>query len=200
MVVGIDAHCASFESLDPPSFIYVMTERINDCHRPESWKRITCIMMIHAGHQNKETIFAAQCSLNTVTTIRHELENCVGCYMVVARRKQHSRRSDCACAAEFLKNLLKKVLEESGIGIRALSRDLNVSDSTMKLALSEDSCYYSYKHHRCQLLTEKARENHLTKWKKLLSKVKHPAEPQIIWFFSDDNFFLGQRHNMQNNR
>ena len=77
LVGGIDAHYASFESLDPPSFIYVMKERMDDWNEPESWKRITCIMMIHAGHKNKEIMAAAQCSLNTVKTIRQELENWV---------------------------------------------------------------------------------------------------------------------------
>ena len=68
-------------------------------------------------------------------------------------------------------------------------RELNVSASIMKLELIEDHRYYSYKHHRGQLLTEKADENLLTKGKKHLSKVKHPAEPQTIWFFSDEKNF-----------
>ena len=51
LVGGMDTHYASFESLDLPSFIYMMTERMDDWNPPESWKRITCIMMIHAGHQ-----------------------------------------------------------------------------------------------------------------------------------------------------
>ena len=50
-------------------------------------------MMIHAGHQNKEITVVAQCSLNTVRTIWHELENCDRDYEAVARRKQHNRRS-----------------------------------------------------------------------------------------------------------
>ena len=49
--------------------------------------------------------------------------------------------------------------------------------------------------------SKKACENRLTKAKKLLSKVKHPAEAQTIWFFSDEkNFCQDQRHNTQNNR
>ena len=52
-------------------------------------------MMIHAGHHNKGIMVAAQCYLNTVKTIKHELENCDGDYGAVAGRKQHSRRSDC---------------------------------------------------------------------------------------------------------
>ena len=63
---------------------------MDDWYPPESWKRITCIMMICAGHQKKEIMVAAQCSLNTVKTIRHELENCNGDYETVARRKQHT--------------------------------------------------------------------------------------------------------------
>ena len=53
LVGGIDAHYASFEILDPPSIICVMTVRMNDWNPPESWKRITCIMMIHAGQKIK---------------------------------------------------------------------------------------------------------------------------------------------------
>ena len=80
--------------------------------------------------------------------------------------------------------ICKKVLEDPGIGIQALSCELNVSASTMKLAFNED-LYYSYKYYRGQLLPEKACEKHLTNAKKLLSKVKHPVEPQAIWFFSN---------------
>ena len=178
-----------------------MTERMEDWSPPESWKGIKCIMMIHVGHQNNEIMVAAQYSLNTVRTIRHELGNCDGNYEAVARRKQHNGRSDCVHTAEFLKNLQKKVLEDPCIRIRVLSHELNVSASTMKLALNEDLRYHSYKHRRGQLLTEKAHENRLTKGNKLLNKVKHPAEPQTIWLFSDENnFYRDQKHNTQNDR
>ena len=71
----------------------------------------------------------------------------------------------------------------------------------MKLALNEDLRYYSYKRCRGQLLTEKTHENRSTKGTKLLSKVKHPAEPQTIWIFSDEkDFCQEQKRNTQNNR
>ena len=82
--------------------------QMDDWNPHESWKKITFIMMIHASHQNNEITIAAQCSLNTVKKIRHELENCDGDYMAVARRKQHNRRFDCIRTAEFLENLQKK--------------------------------------------------------------------------------------------
>ena len=59
----------------------------------------------------------------------------------------------------------------------------------MKFALNEDLRCYSHTRRKGHLLTEKASENRLTKRKKLLSKVKHPAEPQRIWFFSDEKNF-----------
>ena len=65
-VGSIDAHYASFEGLDPPSFIDVMTERMDGWNPTELWKRITCMMMIHAGHHNKEIMVPARCSLNSV--------------------------------------------------------------------------------------------------------------------------------------
>ena len=93
------------------------------------------------------------------------------------------------------------MLRSPGIEILALAREMNASSSTMKLALNEDIRYYSYKRRKGQLLTEKARENRLTKANKLLSKAKHPAEPQTIWFFFDEKKFCqDQKHNMQNNR
>ena len=92
-------------------------------------------------------------------------------------------------------------MEDPANGIRTLSRELNASATIVKLALNEDLRHYSYKCRRGQLLTEKARENRLTNGKKLLSKVKHPAEPQTIWLFSDEkNFCQDQKHNTQNNR
>ena len=51
-----------------------MTARMDDWNPPEPWKKIACIMMICAGHQNKEIMLAAQCSLNTVKTIRNKVE------------------------------------------------------------------------------------------------------------------------------
>ena len=90
-----------------------------------------------------------------------------------------------------------KVMENPGIGIRALLGELNVSTST----INEDLHHYLHKRRRGQLLAEKAHENRLTKGKKLLSKVKHSAEPQTILFFSDEkNFCQVQKLNTQNNR
>src|SRR5215510_10665728 len=111
----------------------------------EYWKRITCIMMIRSGQQTSAIMTAAECSLNTVTTIRSEMKSCNGDYEAVAARKQHSRRSDCSRTPEFIQQLQEKVLEDPGKGIRALARDVGVAPATMKLVLNEDLRYHSYR-------------------------------------------------------
>ena len=53
----------------------------------EYWKRIACIMMIRAGHSNADITTAAQCSVNTVKTVRCDMESCNEEYESVARRR-----------------------------------------------------------------------------------------------------------------
>ena len=85
-----------------------MIEKIDDWSTPESWKRKTCIILIHADHLNKEIMVAVQFSMKSVMTIWHELGNCDGDYEAVVRRKKHSGRSYFVRTAEFLENLQTK--------------------------------------------------------------------------------------------
>ena len=167
----------------------------------EYWKRVTCIMMIRARYQNADIMTAVQCSVNTVKAVRRDMDSCNGDYEAVASRKGHSRRSDCVRTPEFIQQLQDKVMENPSKGIRALAREMGVGDATMKLDLNEDLRYHSYKRRKGQILTANAKENRLTKAKKLLNKLTHPVEPGMIWFFSDEkNFCQDQLHNTQNNR
>lgn len=61
-----------------------------------------------------------------------------------------------------------------------LYRDIKTLWLSMKLTPNEDFHCYSYKWYKGQILTAKAKENYLTKTKKLLNKLR------IIWFFSDE--------------
>ena len=56
--IALKNHAFSFFFI----FIYVIIERMDDWSPRESWKRIACIMMIHAIHQNKAITVAVQCS------------------------------------------------------------------------------------------------------------------------------------------
>ena len=50
----------------------------------------------------------------------------------------------------------EKVLDDPGIGISAVIRELNVSASNIMLVLNDNIRCYSHTHHRGQLLTEKS--------------------------------------------
>ena len=52
-----------------------------------------------------------------------------------------------------------------------------------------------------QLLTQATKDRRLLKFTKLLNKLKHPKESNMLWFFSDEkNFCQDQAHNRQNHR
>ena len=49
----------------------VVEEMLADIWKPsEYWKRVTCIMMIHAGYENADIMTAAQCSMNIEKVVR----------------------------------------------------------------------------------------------------------------------------------
>ena len=52
-----------------------------------------------------------------------------------------------------------------------------------------------------QLLTQATKDRRLLNSTKLLNKLKHPKESNMLWFFSDEkNFCQDQAHNRQNHR
>uniref|UniRef100_A0A182RB67 Tc1-like transposase DDE domain-containing protein n=1 Tax=Anopheles funestus TaxID=62324 RepID=A0A182RB67_ANOFN len=81
----------------------------------------------------------------------------------------------------------------------AFEREIDVTPNTVKHALNEDLRYTSYKRRSGQLLAQKGRKTRLAHAKKLLNMIKHPAEPETIWFFEKD-FCQDQKLNVQINR
>ena len=54
---------------------------------------------------------------------------------------------------------------------------------------------------RSQFMFETTKENRLVRSKRLLNKVKHPAEQDMLWFFSyKKNFHQDQKVNRRNDR
>ena len=85
--------------------------------------------------------------------------------------------------------------------MRAISKDMKTSEALIRKCVSEDLRYKSYKMRKGQLLTAKAKEKRLKYCQKLLNKLKHRLQRNMIWFFSDEkNFCQDQVVNSQNNR
>lgn len=64
------------------------------------------------------------------------MENCNGDYEIVDCRKEHGRRSDWLHTPEFIHQLEKKVMENPGNGMPALSWE--IGDAIFTISLNEE--------------------------------------------------------------
>jgi len=168
---------------------------------PQEWKRHAVLMLISAGHESKLISDMLKVAESFVRKVKRELIDSNYDFEAVAARKEHARRSDTKRDEDFVAQVQEMVNNDPGQSMRALARELNISEKTVRVCMMEDIRYKSYKMRKGQLLTEKMQENRLKKSKKLLNKLRHPLEPDMVWFFSDEkNFCQDQSINRQNNR
>ena len=133
--------------------------------------------------------------------VRNQLEKSGGDYEAVAKRSDHQRRSDCLRTAKFINCVKNAIDKDLGKLMRAIAKDMRTFEALIQRCVSEDLRYKSYKMKKGQLLTAKAKEKRLKHCQKLLNKLKHPLQLNMIWFFSDKkNFCQDQAVNKQNNR
>ena len=133
--------------------------------------------------------------------MRRELECSNGDSSFVSEKKKHSRRSDTVRSSEFVEVLQEIIDPDPSKSMREIARKINVSESTNRRTVHEDIRYKSYVMRRGQFLSAKNRENRVIRSKRLLNKLTHPEEPNMLWFFSDEkNFDLNQKVNRRNDR
>lgn len=158
-------------------------------------------MLISAGHDNNKIAELLKVTRQFVWSVRLDLIASNYNYEAVAQRKEHSRRSDAIRDQDFVARVQGMVDNDPSKSMRAIARDLHVSEHCVRNCMMEDIRYKSYKMRKGQLLTEKMKENRLKKSIRLLNKLKSPLEPGMVWIFSDEkNFCQDQLHNSQNNR
>jgi hypothetical protein len=82
-----------------------------------------------------------------------------------------------------------------------LAEKMGCGTTTIKAAIKEDLQSRAYRRRTGQFLSQKLMDRRLLKCTKLLNMLKHPKEPGMLWFFSDEkNFCQDQIHNSQNHR
>ena len=168
---------------------------------PQEWKRKSVLFAIRAGHDNATIAKFFDLTTTWVWKIRNQLEESGGDYEAVAKRSTHQTRSDCLRTAKFVDKVKNVISKDPGKSMRAIAKDMKTSEALIRKCVSEDLRYKSYKMRKGQLLTAKAKEKRLKHSKKLLNKLKHPLQTNMIWFFSDEkNFCQDQAVNSQNNR
>ncbi|EFN87647.1 hypothetical protein EAI_01466, partial [Harpegnathos saltator] len=115
--------------------------------------------------------------------------------------KKHEECSDTTRNIQFVQQVQKIVDESPSKSMRAIARDLNVSESLICRVVHEDLRYSSYVMRREQFMSAQTREQRLIRGKRLLNKFKHPEVPNMLWFFSDEkNFDQDQKINRRNDR
>lgn len=167
----------------------------------QQMKRHAVIVSLAAGHSDSEIAAFLNVARSFVFKVRRELDAASGDVATVSHRKRHCRRSDITRTPEFISSVQAAIDEDPGKSIRALGRELQVDEATIRRVVHEDLRYKSYVMRRGQFMSEKTRENRVTRAKRLLNKLKHPEEPGMLWFFSDEkNFVQDQKVNRRNDR
>ena len=167
----------------------------------QEMKRHAVIVAICAKHTDLEISNFLNCARSFVHKVRRELEASAGDVETVAKRKRHEERSDTTRNTQFVQQVQEIVDENPSKSMRAIARDFNVSEGLIRRVVHEDLRYKSYVMRRGQFMSAQTRNQRLIRGKRLLSKLKHPEVPNMLWFFSDEkNFDQDQKINRRNDR
>ena len=102
------------------------------------------IVAIHANHSDLEISQFFKIARLFVHKVRRELEASDGNVGNVAKRKKHEARSDRVRTSHFVQQVQGIIHENPSKSIRAISRDLQVSECTIHRIVHEDIRYKSY--------------------------------------------------------
>ena len=97
----------------------------------------------------------------------------------VAKRWKYKPHSDIVRTPQFLQQVQDIIDEDPSNSIRVISRDLQVSEYTIRRIAHEDIRYKCYMVRKGQFMPAQTREQLLIRAKRLLNKVKHPEIPDI---------------------
>lgn len=164
-------------------------------------KRHAVIVALQGDHSDLEIARFLKVARSFVFKIRKELQTDKGNASQTGKRKIHSKRSDMIRKDDFIKDVQQTIDANPRKSMRSLAKQLQVSEGTIRNVVHENIEYKSYVLKKGQFLSERIKENRLIRSKRLLNKVKHPAEEDVIWFFSDEkNFDQDQKANRRNDR
>ena len=101
---------------------------------------------------------------------------------------------------KFVKKVQQMMDKNPAMLFVSMANELKCSVNTTRSWILEDLRCRSYQMQTGHMLDEKVKDRRLLKSIRLLNKLKHTKEPNMIWFFSDEkNFCQDKMHNRQNN-
>ena len=91
--------------------------------------------------------------------------------------------------ADFVKRVEAMIDINPFKSIRSMATELGVDKRTIQRCVDEDLRCKSYRMQTGQLLTQATKDRRLLNFTKLLNKLKHLKESNMLWFFSDEKNF-----------
>lgn len=170
----------------------------------EQDRRSAVVCGLRAGRSAKEIAEFHHIPLRTVYDIKKRfdeaVEEGVSPEEVSSARSAHKRRSD-RLDSEFVGKVQAIIDADPGRSMRSISRELNISEWSVRRIVDEDIRYHSYALRRGQFISVATKQRRLEKAKLLLNRLKNPRVANQLIFFSDEkNFSQDQVANRRNNR
>ncbi|KYN01851.1 hypothetical protein ALC62_07323 [Cyphomyrmex costatus] len=156
-------------------------------------------MKIHANHSDLEIFQFLKIARSFVHKVCRELEASDDNVESVA--KKHEARSDRVRTSRFVQQVQGIIDDDPLKSIRAIPRDLQVSECIISRNVNEDIRHNSYVMREGQFMSAQTREQRFIRAQRLLNKSKHPEIPDMLWFYSDEkNVDQDRKINRRNDR
>ena len=91
--------------------------------------------------------------------------------------------------ADFVKRVEAMININPSKSMKSMAAELGVDKRTIQRCVDKDLCCKSYRMQTGQLLTQATKDKRLLNSTKLLNKLKHLKESNMLWFFSDEKNF-----------
>jgi hypothetical protein len=103
---------------------------------------------------------------------------------ITPARKQHKKRTvGLTRTADFVASLQEKINEDPSKSMRALAKEMQCDEKTIRNCIQEDIRYKSYKMRRGHFMSEATKQKRCKKAKLLLNRLKRPANPNQSFSF-----------------
>ena len=146
------------------------------------------IVALQADHSDFEIAEFLKVARSFVFKICNQIQKDKGNESQTLRRKKHSKRSDMIRKDDFIYDVQQIIDNNPRKSTRSLPNNFQVLEGTIRNVVHENIKYKFYVVKKGQFLSEKVK-NQLLRLKRLLNKIKHSAEEDVIWFFSDEKKF-----------
>ena len=167
---------------------------------------VRCAMVMALIHNNSEvdnrTIAnTLRVDMRTIQCTRKKLEESKDPHGIITRASKSLNDCRKSREADFVKRVEALIDINPSKSMRSTAAELGVDNRTIQQCVDKDLHCKSYRMQTGQLLTQATKDRRLLNSTKLLNKLKHPKESNMLWFFSDEkNFCQDQAHKRQNHR